>query len=57
MAYTFHIRKAKTMRKTTLIIIAIVLIVLIVAGAFAGVYLSKHTTPSTASSNGVTAPE
>lgn len=38
------------MRKTALIIIAIVLIVLIIAGAFAGVYLSRHATPGTSSS-------
>ena len=44
------------MKKTNYIIIAAVLVVLIVAGTFTGIYISNHTTSSTASSNGVTAP-
>ncbi len=43
------------MRKTIYVIIATVLVVLIVAGTFTGIYLSKHST-STASSNGLTVP-
>ncbi len=41
------------MRKTMYIIIAAALIVLIIAGAFAGAYLSNHKTSSTTSSIGV----
>jgi len=41
------------MRKTMYIIIATVLIVLIIAGAFAGAYLANHTTSGTTSSSGV----
>jgi zinc/manganese transport system substrate-binding protein len=41
------------MRKTTYAIIATVLVVLIIAGAFAGVYLSNHPTSTTKSSSGV----
>ena len=41
------------MRKTNYIIIAAVLVVLIIAGAFTGLYLSNHTNSSTTSSNGV----
>jgi zinc/manganese transport system substrate-binding protein len=40
------------MRKTAYIIIATVLVVLIIAGALASVYLSNHTTSSTTSSSG-----
>ena len=36
-------RKGKIMKKTNYIIIAAVLIVIIVAGAFTGIYLSNHT--------------
>jgi zinc/manganese transport system substrate-binding protein len=41
------------MRKTTYVIIASVLVALIVAGTFTGIYLSDHTTPGTTSSSGV----
>ncbi len=40
------------MRKTGYVIIAIVLVALIVSGAFAGIYLLNPTTSSTAGSNG-----
>ena len=46
MLSTLHTRKVKAMRKTTYVIIATVLVVLIVAGAFAGLYLSNHTSSS-----------
>jgi zinc/manganese transport system substrate-binding protein len=41
------------MKKANYIIIAAVLIVLIVAGTFTGIYLSNHTTSSTTSSSGL----
>jgi len=47
------IHKGKTMRKTSYVIIAAVLVVLIVAGVFTGIYLSNHTTSDTTSSGGV----
>ncbi len=52
--YNAHTEKGKKMRKTSLIIIATVLVVLIVAGAFTGIYLSNHSTSGTTSSTGVT---
>ncbi len=51
--YKCTYRKVTAMRKTTYVIIAIVLVALIVTGAFASVYLSSHTTSSTTSSSGV----
>ena len=52
--YTHRI--GKIMKKINYIIIAAVLIVIIVAGTFTGIYLSNRTPSSTASSKGVTTP-
>jgi len=48
-----HPQKGKTMRKTSYVIIAAVLVALIVSAAFATIYLSSLTNSSTASSSGV----
>ena len=46
-------RKGKIMKKTNYIIIAAVLIVIIVAGTFTGIYLSNHSTSPATSSTGL----